>query len=139
VPDIPTFPTPSLFSHMRSGEVSVFALFGGQGVNEVYCDELQSLFDIYRPCMETFIETTTREFLQPLVGAHQCTSYYLYSLDALSWLTGTTPQPLTAYLVSVPLTELHQSLTGTTGHSQALIATIYVASSSDDESYQKNA
>jgi len=163
VPDIPIFPTPSLFSHARSGEASVFALFGGQGVNEVYFDELQSLFDIYRPCMETFIETTTRAVLQPLADAHQCTSYYSYGLDALSWLTGATPRPPTAYLASVPvsmpligltqliqflivawvsglsLAELRQSLTGTTGHSQGLVAAVCVASSSDDESYLENA
>jgi hypothetical protein len=30
-------------------QASIYALFGGQGTNEVYFDELQPFYDIYRP------------------------------------------------------------------------------------------
>ena len=47
VTDIPRAPASALLSAAAKGEASVFALFGGQDTNEVYFDELQSLYDIY--------------------------------------------------------------------------------------------
>jgi fatty acid synthase subunit alpha len=46
--------TPSLLEAL-SGHASIFALFGGQGINEIYFDELQTLFDTYRPLVEPFL------------------------------------------------------------------------------------
>ncbi|KAJ3871415.1 hypothetical protein F5051DRAFT_288652, partial [Lentinula edodes] len=42
--DIPRGPQSALFVAAAAGEASIYALFGGQGTNEVYLDELQSLY-----------------------------------------------------------------------------------------------
>ncbi|KIJ66907.1 hypothetical protein HYDPIDRAFT_174219 [Hydnomerulius pinastri MD-312] len=42
-------PTSALLSAASEGEASIYALFGGQGTNEVYFDELQALYDTYKP------------------------------------------------------------------------------------------
>jgi len=44
--DIPRGPPSALLSAAAEGDTSVYALFGGQGTNEVYFDELQSRYDI---------------------------------------------------------------------------------------------
>ena len=76
-----------------SGHASVFALFGGQGINEVYFDELQRLFDTFCPFIEPFLTSTVNQVLQPLVLASQDTSFYKYGLNIISWLTGVTLCP----------------------------------------------
>jgi fatty acid synthase subunit alpha len=45
--NIPHAPALALLSAAAKGDASVLALFGGQGTNEVYLYELQSLYDIY--------------------------------------------------------------------------------------------
>ncbi|KAJ3991719.1 hypothetical protein F5050DRAFT_1532679, partial [Lentinula boryana] len=44
VTDIPKGPQSALFAAAVGNEASIYALFGGQGTNEVYLDELQSLY-----------------------------------------------------------------------------------------------
>jgi len=90
---------------------------------------------------DLFIGAMAKRVPWPLVDACQCTLYCSYGLDVQSWLTSATPQSKTSYLISVPismplisliqliqflivawvsglsLAELHQSLTGTAGHS----------------------
>jgi fatty acid synthase subunit alpha, fungi type len=99
----PKHPTPSLLSEALSGHASVFALFGGQGLNEIYIDELQALFDTYRPVAEPFLQSTANDVLQPLASASQDTSFYEHGLDVISWLAGAIPRPPIAYFASVPV------------------------------------
>jgi len=146
-----------------SGRTSVFALFGGQGISEVYFNELQTLFDMYRPFVEPFLTSTINQVLQPLVLAPQDTSFYKYGLNVISWLTRVTPRPLVAYLASVPVSfpligltqftqylvaahvsglspaELLACFSGTSGHSQGLVTAIAISSSKDDASFLENA
>jgi fatty acid synthase subunit alpha, fungi type len=77
---------------------SIFALFSGQGNNEVYFDELQSLYDIYKPYVAPLISTVTNEVLIPLVSAREATSFYFYayglqvlSLDLQSYISPLFP------------------------------------------------
>jgi fatty acid synthase subunit alpha len=65
----PNLVTPSLFTKALSGHASIFALFGGQGINEIYFDELQTLFNAYRPFVEPFLASIIDEVLQPLASA----------------------------------------------------------------------
>jgi fatty acid synthase subunit alpha, fungi type len=158
----PKLPTPSLLSEALSGRASIFALFGGQGVNEIYVDELQTLFDTYRPFVEPFLHSTANEVLQPLASASQDTSFYEHGLDVISWLTGAIPRPPTAYFASVPVSfpligltqftqylvaarvsglspaELSARLSGASGHSQGLVTAIAISSSKDETSFLEN-
>ena len=159
----PKLPTPSLLAEALSGRASVFALFGGQGINEVYFDELQTLFDTYRPFVEPFLRDTVDEVLKPLTSTSQDTSFYEHGMDVISWLTEATPRPPVAYLASVPVSfpligltqftqylvaarvsglspaELSARFSGASGHSQGLVTAIAISSSKDDASFVDNA
>lgn len=163
VADIPIGPASALLSAATTGKASVFALFGGQGTNEVYFDELQSLYDIYKPFIAPFLATVTDEVLVPLAAEQDATTYYTYGLDVVAWLTGATPRPSTAYLASVPVSfpligltqlvqylvvckvagltpaELRSRIVGATGHSQGIISAVAIAASGTFESFTENA
>ncbi|KAI0067274.1 fatty acid synthase [Artomyces pyxidatus] len=163
VPGIPALATPSLFTGTKDGNTSVYAIFGGQGINEVYFDELQSLFDIYRPFVEASLTVVVDQILKPLASAHTTSSYYAHGLDVLAWLTGSVPRPPIAYLASVPVSfpligltqftqyivasrvsglspaELRSHFSGATGHSQGIVAAVAIAATKSDESFLENA
>ena len=50
-----------------------------QGNNNVYFDELQSLYDIYKPYVAPLISTVTDKVLKPLASAREATSFYFYA------------------------------------------------------------
>ena len=159
---VPRAPKSALISAARDGDASLYALFGGQGPNEVYFDELQSLYDIYKPYVADFIEVISREVLVPLAKESEETTYYTHGLNVHSWLSGATSPPPTSYLASVPislpligLTQLTQYLiisrvaaicpgelrtlfAGATGHSQGLVSAVAIAASSSLESFLEN-
>ncbi|KAJ7762020.1 fatty acid synthase [Mycena maculata] len=163
VADLPSGPHPALLTAVAAKKASVFALFGGQGTNEVYFDELQSLYDIYKPFVASFLATITNDALIPLAAAQESTTHYTFGLDVASWLSGAVPRPSTAYLASVPisfpligLTQLIQyliacnvagmtpgqfceTLSGATGHSQGIVSAVAIATSSTYESFTANA
>ncbi|EPT04918.1 hypothetical protein FOMPIDRAFT_112331 [Fomitopsis schrenkii] len=66
------------------GMKSIYALLGGN------FDELQSLYDTYTPYVACFLSEMTNALLR--LAAH-----------VVSWLTGATLRPPTAYLASVPV------------------------------------
>ncbi|KZP00458.1 fatty acid synthase [Calocera viscosa TUFC12733] len=161
---VPRGPKSALFEAAKKGEAEIYGLFGGQGTNEVYFDELQQLFAIYGPYVRDFISTATYEILEPLAARaqEQGHAYYSHGLDVLAWLTGTAPRPPLAYLASVPvsfplmgLTQLVQYLVscrvlglhpgemrslikGATGHSQGVVSAVCIAASSSYDSYKIN-
>ncbi|KAJ7082279.1 hypothetical protein B0H15DRAFT_803366 [Mycena belliarum] len=57
--DLPSVPHPALLTAVAAKKASVFALFGGQGTHEVYFDELQSLYNTYKPFVSSFLATVT--------------------------------------------------------------------------------
>lgn len=161
--DVPRAPVSALFSAAESGDASVYALFGGQGTNEVYFDELQTLYDTYALYVTPFVAAMTTSVLLPLAATHDSTNFYAYGLNILAWLTGTLPRPPVAYLASVPisyvgiaLTQLTQYLiicrvanltpgelrgrfAGATGHSQGLGSALAISASTTPESFFENA
>jgi fatty acid synthase subunit beta len=161
VADIPRCPTSALLSAAAAGDASMFALFGGQGNNEVYFDELQSLYDIYKPYVAPFVATIT-EVLKPLASAREATSFYTYGLDVVSWLSGGKPRPSTEYFTTIPVSlpligltqlvqylvvchvsgltpgQLRDRISGATGHSQGVVSAVAIAASTSLESYTEN-
>lgn len=65
VTEIPRQPPSALFAAAQDGDASIYAVFGGQGTNEVYFDELQNLYDLYTPYVAPFIQTITDELFSP--------------------------------------------------------------------------
>jgi fatty acid synthase subunit alpha len=98
----PKLAAPSLLAD-APGRASIFALFGGQRINEVYFDDLQALFDPYRPLVEPFLASIIDEVLQPLASASQGTSFYEHGLNDISWLTGAVPPHVFDHFASVPV------------------------------------
>ena len=78
-----------------------FAFFSGQGTNEVYFDELQNLYDMYKPFVAPFVQTVTEDVLAPLVS-EEASTHYMFGLDVVSWPLGATARPAVPYLASVP-------------------------------------
>jgi fatty acid synthase subunit alpha, fungi type len=70
-----------------STRLPIYALFDGQGINEVYFDELQSLYDVCKPFVASFISVIATNLFLPLSTAYASTNYYAYSLSVISWLT----------------------------------------------------
>lgn len=151
---------PPLLAAAVFGNASIYFLFGGQGTNEVYLDELQSLYDIYKPFVSFFISTISEEILIPLAEEKQSTSFYTHGLDVSSWLSNLTSRPsiLASVPVSFPLIgltqlvqylivckvsgltpgELSDRMAGATGHSQGIVSAVAAAASSSFESFTQN-
>ena len=158
-------PAPSaLFEAASSGKASIYALFGGQGTNEVYLDELQSLYDIYKPFVSDLIAVASEQVLKPLATQADLDghSYYSHGLDILAWLDGSSPRPSVEYVASIPisfpligLTQLVQYLVtvrvanltpgefrariaGATGHSQGIVSAVAIAASDSLQDFTAN-
>ncbi|KDQ57051.1 hypothetical protein JAAARDRAFT_35647 [Jaapia argillacea MUCL 33604] len=162
VKDIPRPPPSSLLSAAQEGKAKVYAIFGGQGTNEVYFDELQTLYDVYKPFVAPFLTDLTQKVLLPLVNAHAGSPHFNHGLDIISWLNGSVPRAPLAYFSSVPISipligvtqltqylvacrvanitpgEMRSRLQGATGHSQGVASAIVVSASSTFESYTEN-
>ena len=160
VTEIPRQPPPALFTAAKDGDASIYAVFGGQGTNEVYFDELQSLYDLYTPYIASFIRAINDELFSPLV--HSSSFAFDHGLDVLSWLSGSAPRPPVSYLASVAvsfpligLTQLAQylvtfkvagltpgemldRLSGATGHSQGIVSAVAISASSTYEQFILN-
>ncbi|KAG8716660.1 3-oxoacyl-[acyl-carrier-protein] synthase [Ceratobasidium sp. 394] len=165
VPDqVPRAPQSALFNAAVSGEAEIYALFGGQGTNEVYFDELKSLYAIYEPYVREYVAEMTAEVLIPLSQSPdaQNLAYYTYGLDVLGWLDGSIATPPIDYLASVPVSlpvigltqlvqylvvcrasaltpgELRDRMKGATGHSQGILSAVVASTSTDLASFSTN-
>ncbi|CAE6460687.1 unnamed protein product [Rhizoctonia solani] len=165
VPDhVPRQPQSALLNAATSGEAEIYALFGGQGTNEVYFDELKSLYEIYKPYVHGYIAKMTQEVLNPLVKTayEKNLTFFTHGLDVLGWLDGSVPVPPLEYLASVPVSfpvigltqlvqylvvafvtgitpgELRDRLKGATGHSQGILSAVVAATSTDLDSFSQN-
>jgi fatty acid synthase subunit alpha, fungi type len=162
---IPRSPPSALLTAAKTGKAGIYALFGGQGANEVYFDELKALYDIYKPYVASLIVTISKDVLKPLAvkAETEGCAFYSHGLDVLSWLDGSAPVPPVEYLASIPisfpligLTQLVQYLAacstlnvtpgdmreliqGSTGHSQGIVSAICIATSTTVASFLENA
>ncbi|KAI0950742.1 hypothetical protein AcW1_007973 [Taiwanofungus camphoratus] len=160
VDNIPRSTYPALFSAAEQKNASIYAIFGGQGTNEVYFDELQNLYDVYKPFVASFLAEMT-QILVPLALESEST-YYSHSLDVISWLTNLTSRPPISYLASIPVSlpligltqltqylvvcrvarlspgELRDRLHGATGHSQGIVSAVTISASTSLESFFEN-
>jgi fatty acid synthase subunit alpha, fungi type len=109
----------ALLAAALSKKASVFALFGGQGTNVVYFDELQNLYDVYKPFMAPFVQSLTEE---TLVAEEEASTHYTFGLDVINLTPG----------------ELRSRLSGATGHSQGIVSAVIIAASGTFEEFVDN-
>ena len=81
----------ALLATALSNKASIFALFGGQGTNEAYFDELQNFYDIYKPFVAPFVRTLAKDVLVPLAAEEEAATHYKFGLDIVSWLSHLVP------------------------------------------------
>jgi len=161
--EVPLPPASALLTAAKEGKASIYALFGGQGTNEVYFDELQYLYDVYKPFVAPAVERLTEALEEYLDDAPESVStYYTHGLDVAAWLEGSIERPPIAYLASIPVSfpligltqlvqylvacrvanltpgELRQLFKGATGHSQGIISAVCIAASTTFESLIEN-
>ncbi|CAO1616813.1 unnamed protein product [Jaminaea pallidilutea] len=158
--------TPKLFELAGAGKAQAFAIFGGQGNNEVYFNELQALYDTYRPLVEDFLHKSSvslQSLAEEAISVGGFSNFYTHGIDVLSWLQHPESRPPVPYLASVPLslpliglTQLLQYLVscrasglepgqmrdrlsgGSTGHSQGVVSAIVVSASTSVDSFNAN-
>ena len=129
------------------------------GTNEVYFDELQTLYDIYTPFVVFLLSNITKGVLKPLITEHVDTAYYNHGMDIISWLNGSLPKLSMAYFTSIPILlpfigltqliqhltmccisgltpgELRSHITGATGYSQGVISAVVITASTTFKSF----
>ncbi|KAH7106327.1 fatty acid synthase [Auriculariales sp. MPI-PUGE-AT-0066] len=161
--EVPHPPASALLIAAKEGKASIYALFGGQGTNEVYFDELQYLYDVYQSLIEPMVAALTASLNEYLKTAPPTTApYYTHGLDVAGWLSGSIPRPPIAYLASIPVSfpligltqllqyyvacrvanltpgEMRSLVKGATGHSQGIVSAVCIASSTSFESFMQN-
>ncbi|KAJ2999622.1 3-oxoacyl-[acyl-carrier-protein] synthase [Globomyces sp. JEL0801] len=131
---------------LNGPDTAIFALFGGQGPNEEYLVELQSLFNNYQSYLEELIQLASDEL----------------NLDVITWLR-TNQHPAIEYTASVPVSlpligltqlchyyvscrvldltpaQMINHFKGVTGHSQGIISAVAISASTTQESFLENA
>jgi fatty acid synthase subunit alpha, fungi type len=159
----PSHPS-SLIQAAAIGNASIYALFGGQGTNEVYFDELRALYRSYKSYVGPFLAEISREVLEPLASSssiHRHT-YYAYGLDVIGWLEDPQATPSLNYLASIPISfpligltqlvqylascrilnctpgQMREHLAGATGHSQGIVSAVVASASCIFEEYVEN-
>ncbi len=150
----------ALVQAQASGKARIHGLFGGQGNNKQYFDEIRVLWDTYAPFVRDFI-TSLSTVLNALSKDERVADQYPHGLDVLQWLTGTGPEstPDNDYLISAPVSfpligllqlahvrAVYMSLgvgpedfahvfAGLAGHSQGVVVATAVATASDWASF----
>jgi fatty acid synthase subunit alpha len=161
---IPRPPSSVLLAAAENGNANIYALFGGQGTNEVYFDELRNLYEIYNPYVADLISQVSKQVLDPLAVKAETEGYsfYSYGMDVISWLDGSVPVPPVDYLASIPVSfpligltqlvqylatcrasnltpgEMRQLMKGATGHSQGIVSAVCIAASNCLDSFATN-
>ena len=159
----PTKPNRSaLFRAAGDQEAKLYTIYGGQGNIEEYFDELREVYNTYPWFLEELIHGGA-ELLQSLSKDTRADKQYSKGLDVLQWLSDPSSQPDTDYLISAPVSfpligllqfahytvtcktlglapgEVRDQISGTTGHSQGIIAAAAVASANSWESFYQAA
>jgi fatty acid synthase subunit beta len=143
-------------------EASIYTVFGGQGNIEEYFDELREVYTTYPSFTENLIRSSA-DLLQSLAASPKAEKLYSKGLDIMTWLQDRDSQPDIDYLVSAPVSfpliglcqlahyqvtckalgrspgEVNERFSGTTGHSQGVVAAAAIATATSWESFAQAA
>ncbi|KAI9745826.1 MAG: hypothetical protein M1818_000507 [Claussenomyces sp. TS43310] len=147
-----------LFTAAQEEKCCIYTVFGGQGNDENYFDEIRLIYNTYRPMIQELVESAAF-FLQRLAVDERFNRFYNHGLDIQRWLEDEETQPDTEYLISAPvsfpligllqllhfkivghvlghtLSEMQNAISGTTGHSQGVIVAAITATADSWESF----
>jgi fatty acid synthase subunit beta len=149
----------ALLQAQADGKARIHGLFGGQGNNKHYIDEIRVLWNTYAPLVRDFIASLS-SVLDALSRDERVADQYPHGLDVLRWLTGGPESvPDDDYLISAPVSfpligllqlahvkavcmalgvgpeDFARLFDGFAGHSQGVVVAAAVASASDWASF----
>lgn len=140
----------ALLEAQSEGRAKIYGIFGGQGNNKNYFDELRTLYATYRPLIQDLVESLGAILLE-LSQDERISEQYARGLDVLSWLAEPDTTPPADYLITAPLSfpliglhqlaqlkcvflglgctpaDLSSIFSGLTGHSQGIIVAAAVS------------
>ncbi|KAJ3414301.1 3-oxoacyl-[acyl-carrier-protein] synthase [Chytridiales sp. JEL 0842] len=156
----PTHPS-ALLSTIESGRANCLAVFGGQGNLENYFEELSLLLETYPTLALPFL-TQAAQTLLTHSSSEEATKARATKVELLAWLEKPETRPSTEKLLetglSLPLIGLGQLvvywvnlkvlerdvgsvrdlIAGTTGHSQGIVSSVVLSTSSTDAEFVEN-
>ncbi|OQE74119.1 hypothetical protein PENNAL_c0084G04136 [Penicillium nalgiovense] len=140
----------ALLAAAQQRKARLYAVFGGQGNDEDYFEELRMLWQTYRPLVEDLILSVS-SMLQRETREESISRFYHNGMDIITWLEDPDRTPPSDYLIgasiSMPLigllqlawyrvvgrivgttpAQLQTALAGATGHSQGIIPATVIA------------
>ncbi|KAN0066591.1 fatty acid synthase alpha subunit Lsd1 [Thecaphora frezii] len=159
----PTLRKPKLLLEASAGRLEAYAIFGGQGNNRGYFDELQALYDTYRPLVEPLLSAADARLSQLARDAASDNGtphpFYQHGYSLLSWLDGRSERPPGDYLATNPISgpllcltqltqyyatcrsvgmsaaEVRDCFKACSGHSQGIVGATVFASATDDADF----
>lgn len=151
--------TPALLRAADNGKACIYTIFGGQGNTSTYFEDIRKLHTTYSPLVAEFF-TSASELLSSLSRDKRCQKTLSQDFDVLKWirLPNTTPSSdiliqspfsfpligllqLLNYMVAckvvgeTPCT-FRRYLSGTSGHSQGIIAAVVTAAADSWDSFE---
>jgi fatty acid synthase subunit beta len=140
----------ALFAAAFEKKASIYTVFGGQGNDEEYFNDMRQVYHTYQPMIQDFFASATK-LLQRLAADERYHRFYPLGIDLQTWLDDETGQPSTDYLISAPISlpligllqllhyrvvghvlgctpaQMHDGIAGSTGHSQGVIVAAIAA------------
>lgn len=151
-----------LFNAACDGRAAIYTIFGGQGNNEHYFDELREVYQVYPSFVGELIDSSSK-LLMTLSQDSRVEKLYTAGLDITRWLQDSQKTPDLSYLISCPVSfpiigltqlanyavmckalgknpgEILNYLRGTTGHSQGIVVAAALASADSWQSFAQAA
>ncbi|KAK6086189.1 fatty acid synthase [Seiridium cupressi] len=92
----------ALIRAQAQGQAKIHGLFGGQGNNKHYFEELRTVFSTHEPSVRDLIEPLSHT-LQVLSQDERVSEQYPHGLDVVQWLEDPETTPSADYLITAPL------------------------------------
>ncbi|KAF7591456.1 hypothetical protein BBP40_001559 [Aspergillus hancockii] len=143
-------PPSALFTAAQEKKAVLYTVFGGQGNDEHYFNELRTVYNTYRPLVHDLIVSAS-SMLQRQSLDDRFSRFYHQGMDLITWLEHPDRAPDSTYLISAPLSmpligllqlawyravgrvlgstpaQMQAALAGTTGHSQGIVTATVTA------------
>ncbi|KAG9235151.1 fatty acid synthase [Amylocarpus encephaloides] len=150
----------SLCRAANVGKAVIYAIFGGQGSDRQYFDDIRNVYTTYRPILGDFVGQVSRH-LDGLAKDERFRAQYCQGLEVQKWLEHDESQPEHEYLIMAPVSfpligllqlmhyrvachalgytprQMQETLTGVTGHSQGIVIAALVAAATSWKSFDK--
>ncbi|OJJ69732.1 hypothetical protein ASPBRDRAFT_198373 [Aspergillus brasiliensis CBS 101740] len=150
-----------LLESAKDGPSRIYALFGGQGNDEKYFEDLKETYSTYTDILRRCVFSGAR-LLEDLAGESAFKAHFQHGFSLMDWLEKPDSEPNSAYLLSAPVSmpligllqmchfivacqtmglsprEMHGYLAGVTGHSQGIVVALVTAISDTWEDFYRH-